>query len=918
MAWLTERQTCFSKFRGRTSHLGVHLHFSLFYLLFSLFFSCSNPFDSSHEGRKSGTGSLSLTINGANNSRTIQPVEGILDTLDWKVYTLAFTPTAGGTAHSVDITSTSATVNLDARTYSVQVTAYLDEDKTEPAAAGSDTGIVITAGQNTSRNIPLYALIDGKGTGTFAWEISFAEDAGAGLKEARIEISELDNTPVQTLYLGEIETGKTPQKNMNDSVELYSGDYRLLFVFAKDGTQRIEWRESLHVYENLTSAFAYTFTENHFNNISYTVTFVYNDGVTPDMVQTRLHDEKATPPSPDPTYAGGTFDRWYKDPALTTAWQFGTDTVTANTTLYAKWILHQYTVNFEHVYDGGYPIENRGEPVIVPHGGKVSRPTPDPSVEGGSGFVGWYKEAACTTPWYFDDDVVIEDTTLYAKWVLQLTGTVSIDADEIEGAEVTVEMWSGYYLGGWSDGVALRININGDDLSSARLGSGVHNYYTFTVDAGDVVTFYWVNEHGIGDEDAAFAVYYSDDPPAAFNPETGTGTTDIDKVLAYKLYDPSGRVRNNTPMGSFAVATLSVGQTLTANTDDLDGSGTVSYQWKRGTVNIGTNSDTYDIQAGDVDSTITVTVTRADNSGSVTSDPTPFIGIPVTISEINGITVPIGGATPVSTITPTREYTGSVTWNPPVTGTFLEGEAYTATIALTPKQGFTLKGVTTDFFYVAEAETVTYNANSGVVTAEFPVYSPEERAKRLEDYLLELNLNQEWENELTVEIVDDCIVIVGGSNTYNIELDIPAGVTVRWDARIENSQRGWSFTLKGSGILEITDGAYLSCGGYGNGILIESGSPTLKIAGGEIWGGSTAIKTTRGASPVIEISGGAFYGDIILFGGGTITVSGTPNMQGEIVRDANATVTGYYDNDTNKAVFGYGWTEEENLFPMEE
>ena len=69
-----------------------------------------------------------------------------------------------------------------------------------------------------------------------------------------------------------------------------------------------------------------------------------------------------------------------------------------------------------------------------------------------------------------------------------------------------------------------------------------------------------------------------------------------------------------------------VGQTLTAVTTSLGGSGTISYQWKRsdGTA-IGTNSDTYTVLNADVGFTITVTVTRAGSSGSVTSAPTAAV-----------------------------------------------------------------------------------------------------------------------------------------------------------------------------------------------------------------------------------------------------------------------------------------------------
>ena len=77
--------------------------------------------------------------------------------------------------------------------------------------------------------------------------------------------------------------------------------------------------------------------------------------------------------------------------------------------------------------------------------------------------------------------------------------------------------------------------------------------------------------------------------------------------------------------------TAEVGQTLTANTGSLGGSGTITYQWKRGrNTDIGTNSSTYIVQSTDVGSTITITVTRTDYSGSVTSNPTASVAPPLT------------------------------------------------------------------------------------------------------------------------------------------------------------------------------------------------------------------------------------------------------------------------------------------------
>ena len=91
----------------------------------------------------------------------------------------------------------------------------------------------------------------------------------------------------------------------------------------------------------------------------------------------------------------------------------------------------------------------------------------------------------------------------------------------------------------------------------------------------------------------------------------------------------------------------------------------------------------------------------------------------VDIAAIPGVTAPVTGATPVTAITATAQYTGVVTWLPAVTTTFAAETVYTATITLTPVTGYTLTGVTVDFFTVASA-TAANLVDSGVVTALFP------------------------------------------------------------------------------------------------------------------------------------------------------------------------------------------------------
>jgi len=113
----------------------------------------------------------------------------------------------------------------------------------------------------------------------------------------------------------------------------------------------------------------------------------------------------------------------------------------------------------------------------------------------------------------------------------------------------------------------------------------------------------------------------------------------------------------------------------------------------------------------------TVTSSRA-----ITPASFPVVNAVVDIAAIPGVTAPVVGATPVAAITATAQYTGTVAWSP-ADATFAASTVYTATITLTAKPGFTFTGVTANFFTVAGA-TATNLADSGVVTAVFPITPP--------------------------------------------------------------------------------------------------------------------------------------------------------------------------------------------------
>ena len=96
----------------------------------------------------------------------------------------------------------------------------------------------------------------------------------------------------------------------------------------------------------------------------------------------------------------------------------------------------------------------------------------------------------------------------------------------------------------------------------------------------------------------------------------------------------------------------------------------------------------------------------------------------IDIAQIVGVAVPVTGAAPTSEIGDTSEYTATISWSP-ADVTFSADTEYTATITITPKAGYTLSGVTKDFFTVEGTKSVKNEADSGVITVVYPKTEPE-------------------------------------------------------------------------------------------------------------------------------------------------------------------------------------------------
>ena len=175
----------------------------------------------------------------------------------------------------------------------------------------------------------------------------------------------------------------------------------------------------------------------------YTVSFNSNGGTAVDN-QTVKEGEKATQPTA-PTKAADadntyTFAGWYKDTALSQVFNFNTDTISGNTTLYAKWTatpIPSFTVTF--VTNGGSTVASQS----IKSGGKVTRPATDPTKANDANnsytFAGWYKNAAFTTAFNFDTETITSATSIYAKWTATPLTKYSVTFDTNGGSAVTAQ-----------------------------------------------------------------------------------------------------------------------------------------------------------------------------------------------------------------------------------------------------------------------------------------------------------------------------------------------------------------------------------------------------------------------------------------------------------------------------------------------
>ena len=193
-----------------------------------------------------------------------------------------------------------------------------------------------------------------------------------------------------------------------------------------------------------------------------------------------------------------------------------------------------------------------------------------------------------------------------------------------------------------------------------------------------------------------------------------TVTNEADSATVTVVYSATENKNSNEFTQPLAITGWTYGET--ANTPTAVAKyGTIKYTYSNMadgtyTEEVPTNAGTYYVKA-------TVEET-ADYSG-LESNAVEFTILPKTINTaITQLTAPVKNEVPQTEIE-TDEYTATVVWSPEVTDKFGYDTVYTATITITPKTNYTVKGIAENGYTVSGAETVTNETNSATVTAVY-------------------------------------------------------------------------------------------------------------------------------------------------------------------------------------------------------
>ena len=199
------------------------------------------------------------------------------------------------------------------------------------------------------------------------------------------------------------------------------------YISYKDGQQSsgnlLATASGGHVYNLLNANEISVLTGLTSQPIKYKVTFHANSGRFVSSGLETIYTEVlygSTVGEPEEPFknSNNTVEGWYRNIEGTSAkWDFGSDAIVKDTTLYVKWKPNQCTVTFAPGYQGG-PSGSK----VYTNGDKILK-TDLPAVDNpGKILGGWYTNTTPSVNWDFANDVVTKESfTLTAVWLNEYT-----------------------------------------------------------------------------------------------------------------------------------------------------------------------------------------------------------------------------------------------------------------------------------------------------------------------------------------------------------------------------------------------------------------------------------------------------------------------------------------------------------------
>ena len=152
----------------------------------------------------------------------------------------------------------------------------------------------------------------------------------------------------------------------------------------------------------------------------------------------------------DPTRTGYTFGGWYKEASCLNAWEFTSDTVTANATLYIKWIGITHVVTFD---SQGAEVVSNPTSINVTFPNVTLNSLPNIPTRDGYAFKGWWSESNGAGIKFTTSTVVSADITVFAHWLISTPGlsfswngsgySVHKGTANTNGTVIIPEFWNG-------------------------------------------------------------------------------------------------------------------------------------------------------------------------------------------------------------------------------------------------------------------------------------------------------------------------------------------------------------------------------------------------------------------------------------------------------------------------------------------